>query len=167
MSYFHDSQDYAGGYITPRRNPQGYRIDKPPAYTNTMRPEPSRRDLVHLQQHDQRPHEQVAHAMKSYLHGDYGDTVLFKNWVLKNEWDTALTCIAFLLLALLVEGLKCYREHLYKRLSFAVERQVPVPPQGHHLSSHRSQAHSQSDKESQSSGHLLTTGKARKLSIDF
>jgi copper transporter 1 len=64
--------------------------------------------------------------MKSYLHTDYGDTVLFKSWVLKSTWDIVLTCLAFFLLAILYEGIKCYREHLYKRLSFAVKKPVPV-----------------------------------------
>lgn len=36
-----------------------------------------------------------------------------------------LTCIAFLLMAILFEGLKCYREHLYKRMSFTVAAPTP------------------------------------------
>ena len=64
--------------------------------------------------------------MKGYLHTDFGDTILFKSWILKSTWDTVLTCLAFFLLAILYEGIKCYREHLYKRLSFAVKKQVTV-----------------------------------------
>lgn len=65
--------------------------------------------------------------MRGYLHTDFGDTVLFKSWILRSTWDTLLTCLAFFLLAILYEGIKCYREHLYKRLSFSVRRQVPMP----------------------------------------
>ena len=64
--------------------------------------------------------------MKTYFHADFGDTILFRSWVLRSSWDTFLTCVAFLLLAILYEGIKCYREHLYKRLSFAVKKEVPV-----------------------------------------
>lgn len=64
--------------------------------------------------------------MKTYFHADFGDTILFRSWVLRSAWDTFLTCVAFLLLAILYEGIKCYREHLYKRLSFAVKKEVPV-----------------------------------------
>lgn len=64
--------------------------------------------------------------MKTYFHADFGDTILFRSWVLRSTWDTFLTCVAFLLLAILYEGIKCYREHLYKRLSFAVKKEVPV-----------------------------------------
>lgn len=76
--------------------------------------------------------------MKSYFHTDTGDTVLFKSWILKSGWDTFLTCIAFLLLAILYEGIKCYREHLYKRLSFAVKKEVTVISNGHNTTSRSS-----------------------------
>lgn len=70
--------------------------------------------------------EEHLDMMKTYFHADFGDTVLFRTWVLRSSWDTFLTCVAFLLLAILYEGIKCYREHLYKRLSFAVKKEVPV-----------------------------------------
>lgn len=70
--------------------------------------------------------EEHLDMMKTYFHADFGDTVLFRSWVLRSSWDTFLTCVAFLLLAILYEGIKCYREHLYKRLSFAVKKEVPV-----------------------------------------
>jgi copper transporter 1 len=76
-------------------------------------------------------------SMKSYLHSDFGDTVLFKSWVLHSTWDIVLTCLAFLLLAILYEGIKCYREHLFKRLSFAVKKQVPVLGTLHHHHIHQ------------------------------
>lgn len=81
-------------------------------------------------------------SMKSYIHFDFGDTVLFKSWVLQSTWDIVLTCLAFLLLAILYEGIKCYREHLFKRLSFAVKKQVPVlgPTIHHHHHLHQSPA---------------------------
>lgn len=75
----------------------------------------------------------MSSEMKPYLHFELGDTVIFKAWVLRGHWDIVLTCLAFFLMAILCEGLKCYREHLFKRLSFAVQRQVPVlGHQGHH-----------------------------------
>lgn len=83
---------------------------------------------------DYNPHT----CMKSFLHFDFGDTVLFKTWVLQSTWDIVLTCLAFLLLAILYEGIKCYREHLFKRLSFAVKKQVPVLGTLHHHHLHQS-----------------------------
>lgn len=64
--------------------------------------------------------------MRPYFHFDYNDTVLFNSWVLRSTWDTLLTCLAFILLAILYEAIKCYREHLYKRLSFTVRKALPV-----------------------------------------
>lgn len=99
------------------------------------------------QGNDYATQHQMSETMKPYLHLGFGDTIIFKAWILRSQWDVILTCLAFLLLALLYEGLKCYREHLYKRLSFAVQRQVPV------LAGHRnSQAQGQHlDKENHSS----------------
>ena len=85
---------------------------------------------------DYNPHP----SMRSYLHFDFGDTVLFKSWVLQSTWDIVLTCLAFLLLAILYEGIKCYREHLFKRLSFAVKKQVPVLGTLHHHHLHQNPA---------------------------
>lgn len=76
--------------------------------------------------------------MRPYFHFEYNDTILFNSWVLKSTWDTLLTCLAFLLLAILYEAIKCYREHLYKRLSFTVRKQMPMTissPTAHYLSS--------------------------------
>lgn len=83
-------------------------------------------------------------SMKNYFHTDAGDTILFKSWILKSTWDIILTCVAFLLLAMLYEGIKCYREHLFKRLSFAVQKQITVPVLGtshHHHYPHHSHSH--------------------------
>ena len=74
--------------------------------------------------------EEHLDMMKTYFHADFGDTILFRSWVLRSSWDTFLTCVAFLLLAVLYEGIKCYREHLYKRLSFAVKKEVPIVSNG-------------------------------------
>jgi copper transporter 1 len=43
--------------------------------------------------------------------------VLFKGWVIEVGWNAIMTCLSFYVLALLYEGLKCYREHLLKRAS--------------------------------------------------
>ena len=64
--------------------------------------------------------------MRPYFHFDYNDTILFNSWILRSTWDTLLTCLAFILLAILYEGIKCYREHLYKRLSFTIRKSMPV-----------------------------------------
>lgn len=87
--------------------------------------------------------------MRPYLHFDLNDTVLFNSWVLKSTWDTLLTCLAFLLLAILYEAIKCYRDHLFKRLSFTVRKSLPMTISSptnhfsHQLSSSYNSNHSQ------------------------
>ena len=101
--------------------------------------------------------------MRTYLHTDFGDTVLFKSWMLKSTWDTLLTCLAFFLLAILYEGIKCYREHLYKRLSFAVKKPVSVLSSSTTSTHNGSHSHHHHHLHS-NSGNIHTTGCKRESS---
>lgn len=86
--------------------------------------------------------------MRPYFHLDLNDTVLFNSWILRSTWDTLLTCLAFLLLAILYEAIKCYRDHLFKRLSFTVRKSLamtissPTNHFSHQLSSSYNSNHS-------------------------
>ena len=66
------------------------------------------------------------HMMKMYFHFDLGDIVLFENWVLQTCWSTFGSCVAFFILAIAYEGLKCYREHMLKRWSFKQRAQISI-----------------------------------------
>lgn len=55
--------------------------------------------------------------MKGYFHTDLGDTLLFKDWILKTSSSTLVACIGFFILGVLYEGLKSYREFLITRIA--------------------------------------------------
>ncbi|RWS07251.1 hypothetical protein B4U79_06998 [Dinothrombium tinctorium] len=65
----------------------------------------------------------VHHMMKMYFHTDFGDTLFFENWVLNNAWQTIVACLLLFILAALYEGLKSYREYLYRQ-----RKQAPCYP---------------------------------------
>ena len=144
----HDSRQHHPLHHHPQHHPhlviRSSTTPSPPRLlpvSSTMAPLLERPSLQHPQQvlasAPHSPASDFAHSsMKSFLHVDAGDTVLFKSWVLNSTWDIVLTCLAFLLLAILYEGIKCYREHLFKRLSFAVKKQVPVLSSMHHPHHH-------------------------------
>ena len=71
-------------------------------------------------------HQQQVNWSKMYFHTDSNDTVLFQAWVLETSTETFFTCLLFLLLAIILEGIKYYREYLLKQLSFTVKKTVPV-----------------------------------------
>lgn len=70
--------------------------------------------------------QSVNSVPKMYFHTDSSDTVLFQSWLLETATETFFTCFLFLLLAIILEGIKYYREHLLKQLSFSVKKAVPV-----------------------------------------
>ena len=53
--------------------------------------------------------------MKMYFHFELGDTVLFKPLVINTNLHLVLVCFVFLVLAVLYEGLKYYRQFVLKK----------------------------------------------------
>ncbi|RWS10316.1 hypothetical protein B4U79_11871 [Dinothrombium tinctorium] len=61
-----------------------------------------------------------------YFHIDLGDTLYFKYCTLDNAWQTCVACLVLFVLATLYEGLKSYREYLYKQRKRSPCCQIPV-----------------------------------------
>lgn len=55
------------------------------------------------------------HSMKMYFHFGYGDTVLFKPFVINSQIHLLVACFLFLLMAILYEALKYYRQFVLKK----------------------------------------------------
>ncbi|XP_074599683.1 high affinity copper uptake protein 1-like isoform X1 [Brevipalpus obovatus] len=64
--------------------------------------------------------------MKMYFHFDLGDILLFKNWKLESTGSMVIACVIFFLIAFFYEGLKSYREFLYRRYMRQRSYQVSV-----------------------------------------
>lgn len=59
---------------------------------------------------------------RPFFHVDFTDTILFESWILETAFETFFTCALFVLLAISLEAIKCYREHLLKQLTFSVKQ---------------------------------------------
>lgn len=60
-------------------------------------------------------HHMMMMGMKMYFHTDFGDTILFKSCVLNSAGDLVAACVIFFLVAIFYEGLKSYREFLFRK----------------------------------------------------
>jgi copper transporter 1 len=66
------------------------------------------------------------HMMKMFFHFTFGDVLLFEGWTLDNTSMTFVACLVFFALAVLYEGLKCYREYLLKRNTRSPRLEISV-----------------------------------------
>lgn len=53
--------------------------------------------------------------MKMYFHFGLGDTILFENCVVNTQVQLMITCFVFLLISVLYEGLRYYRQFVLKK----------------------------------------------------
>lgn len=51
-------------------------------------------------------------TMKNYFHSSFGDTVLFRDWVITGNSTVFAFCLMFFCLAFTYEALRCFREFL-------------------------------------------------------
>lgn len=106
---------------------------------NSMAPEPNMsQDMASMDGmdgHDHQNHaahshssEAMGHMMMMYFHFGTEETVLFSFWKFSSAGGLIGSMIGIFILAVLYEGLKYYREHLFWRsYSLLQYRSVPIP----------------------------------------
>lgn len=63
---------------------------------------------------------------RPYFHADFSDTILFESWIIETAFETFFTCALFLFMAIALEAIKFYREHLLKQFNFSVSQNLPT-----------------------------------------
>lgn len=81
--------------------------------TTTASPAGHMGHMGHMGQMDNPVHAPM-HMMKMFFHFTFGDVILIDGWTLDTAATTFAACLVFFTLAIIYEGLKCYREYLLK-----------------------------------------------------